>query len=435
MHASLAQSLTDVGFEWPTWGETIRVLTLRAGYNTAVVVIGAALLGVASGVVGAFTTLRKRALMGDALSHASLPGVVGAFLLAAALGLNSHSVGLLLVGAAISAVLGVLAVQWITSATRLGEDVAIGAVLSVFFGAGVVLLSVAQAIPGLSQGGIRSYIYGQTAAMSVGDARLMAGAAALAGLAALLLRKEFALVCFDAGFARAQGWSVAFVDLLLMSLLVMVAVVGMQAVGLLLMVAMLIIPAASARFWTDRVGRMVWLSAVIGGLGGYLGASASALASRLPAGAVIVLICGALFVLSMFFAPVRGVIAEAIRQSRLRLRIATDHALEALIVAEDSRAMAAPPAIGGAMSWWLRRQGLARRDDTRLVPSAAGLERGRRVRRNHVLWTRYLTEYADVAPNHVDWSADQIEHVLGAELTAELEALLRRDDAERSGAS
>ncbi|MBL0921723.1 MAG: metal ABC transporter permease, partial [Phycisphaerales bacterium] len=400
-------------------------------YNTAVVVVGATLLGLASGVVGAFTTLRKRALMGDALSHASLPGVVSAFLIAACLGLHERSVPILLAGAALSAVLGAVAVQWITRATRLQEDAAIGAVLSVFFGAGIVLLSVAQALPGVSQGGIRSYIYGQTAAMSVADARTMAAAAALATAAAVLLHKEFTLACFDPEFARAQGWSVGVIDLMLMALLVAVAVIGMQAVGLLLMVAMLIIPAAAARFWTDRLGAMVWLSAALGAAGGYLGACASALASRLPAGAVIVLTSGALFALSMLLAPRRGMLAEALRRARLRLRIRADHALETLIVAEQSRAMAEPERIGPALRMWLSAQSLAEWSGGRPTLTDKGRERGLRVRRNHMLWSRYLTEHADVAPSHVDWTADQVEHVLGPETTARLERLLAAD--ERAG--
>lgn len=423
----LAQSLTDVGFDWPSFGETLRVLSFRAGYNTAVVVAGATLLGIAAGVVGAFTLLRQRALMGDALSHASLPGVVAMFLFAAWIGWDERSLPLLLLGAGASAVLGVLVVQWMTAATRLHEDAAIGAVLSVFFGAGIVLLSVVQALPGLPQGGIRSFIYGQTAAMSVGDAWLMGGAAAVAGAAALLLRKELTLACFDGEFARAQGWPVGFVDLLLMALLVMVAVIGMQAVGLLLMVAMLIIPAASARFWTERIGRMVWLSAVLGGLGGYLGASASALAPRLPAGAVIVLVSGALFVVSLFAAPARGVLAEMWRQAGLRIRIATDHALEALVMAERGEPEERRIAHGPVFAWLLRVRGLARPERGRLALTEAGRERGLRVRRNHMLWSRYLTEYADIAPNHVDWAADQIEHVLGTDMVERLERLLERD--------
>jgi len=286
---------------------------------------------------------------------------------------------------------------------------------------------------GLAQGGIRSYIYGQTAAMSAGDAWLMASAAALGGLASLLLRKEFALVCFDPGFARAQGWRVGFIDLLLMALLVMVAVIGMQAVGLLLMVAMLIIPAAAARFWTERVGRMVWLSAILGALGGGLGAMTSALAPRLPAGAVIVLVSGVIFLVSMLAAPSRGMLAEIVRRATLRVRIAIDHALETLILAENSRAMAAPAPIPLAMRAWLRARGLAEAEQGRLRTTPRGRRRGERVRRNHLLWTRYLTEHADVAPSHVDWSADQIEHVLGAEMVGRLERLLASEPGGAEG--
>jgi manganese/zinc/iron transport system permease protein len=196
------------------------------------VLAGTTLLGLAAGVIGAFALLRKRSLMADALSHATLPGIGLAFLAATALGSAGKSLPVLLLGAAVTGVLGVLCVQALLRHTRLREDAAIGIVLSVFFGAGVVVLSAIQKHAGGSAGGLSHFIYGQTAAMRVSDATLMGGIALAAVLAAALLLKEFALVCFNDAFARVDGWPVSLIDLLMMALVVLVTVAGLQAVGL-----------------------------------------------------------------------------------------------------------------------------------------------------------------------------------------------------------
>ncbi|MGP1310727.1 MAG: metal ABC transporter permease, partial [Phycisphaerales bacterium] len=185
----------------PTLAEVVRVLTFRAGYNTSTVLLGVTLLGVAGGVVGVFALLRKRALMADALSHATLPGVALAFLAALALGFSGRSLPILLLGAAITGVLGVVCVQLLLRVSRLREDAAIGIVLSVFFGAGIVLLSIVQNSGSANAAGLNHFIYGQTAAMRVSDAALMGGIALASIVLAFLLLKEFGLVCFNAAFA------------------------------------------------------------------------------------------------------------------------------------------------------------------------------------------------------------------------------------------
>src|SRR5690606_31007442 len=157
-----------------------RVLSGQAGYNTTVVVFAAAMLGIAAGVIGSFAMLRRQALVSDAMAHATLPGVVGAFLIATSLGASGRSLPLLLLGAAATAAVGAVCIKAILRATRLGEDVAIGAVLSVFFGVGVVLLSVAQGGERGSAAGLNHFIYGQTAALQQHDAILIAALAALA---------------------------------------------------------------------------------------------------------------------------------------------------------------------------------------------------------------------------------------------------------------
>lgn len=442
-------SLSAVSDGWPTLGEVVETLTLRAGFNTNTVIVGTALLGLSAGVVGAFALLRKRSMMADALSHATLPGIGLAFLAAGALGVSGRSMPVLLVGAAVTGVLGVLCVQGLLRFTRLREDAAIGIVLSVFFGAGVVVLSVIQKHAPAGAAGIDSFIYGQTAAMRVSDAVLMGAIAVVAVGAALLLTKEFALVCFNDAFARTDGWAVTLIDLLMMALVVLVTIAGLQAVGLILVVAMLIIPAASARFWTDRLRVLVLVSGLIGAGSGYLGSAASSLLPRKPAGAVIVLVAGAVFAVSMLVAPRRGVLALAWRRWTVRLRIAGDHVLEAGYermfetggaarlnaerLASLARERGSPGWFRFVVRRWLAWRGLVFAADGGLVLTDQGIERGRRVWRNHALWEQYLISYADVAPSHVDWTVDRVEHVLDAPMIERLEAALARRGVEVPG--
>lgn len=417
--------------------DVLDTLLLRAGFNTTIVIVGTTLLGLAAGIVGVFALLRKRSLMTDALSHATLPGIALAFLVVSALGGEGRSLSALLVGASITGVLGVLCVQAIVRHTRLHEDAAIGAVLSVFFGAGVVGLSYIQANAPSGAAGLNTFIYGQTAAMQPRDALLMGALALGAILAATLFIKEFTLVCFNDAFAKVGGWPVSLVDLLMMAMVVLVTVAGLQAVGLILVVAMLIIPAVAARFWTERLWLLVALAGAIGAASGYAGSVASSLLPRRPAGAVIVLTAGAFFAFSMLFAPSRGVLASVIRRARQRLRIAGDHLLEAAyerdagarpLARGDIHDLAArrgwPAWLAPVVSASLRARGLARAAPNGLTLTPRGAARGRQVSRNHALWAQYLISHADIAPSHVDWSVDQVEHVLSDELIEQLESSL-----------
>jgi manganese/zinc/iron transport system permease protein len=230
----------ETGTDW------MRLLTLQ-DYNTRVVLVGVTLLGFGAGVMGTFMLLRKRAMMGDALAHATLPGIALAFILVSWLGGDGKSLVWLLTGAVATGVLGMGSVLAIRHGSRLKEDAALGIVLSVFFGLGVVGLSIAQQMSTGNAAGLESFIYGKTASMLARDAWLTAGASVVVAAGAGLLFKEFALVCFDQGYAAAQGWPVLRLDAIMMALVVLVTVIGLQAVGLILVVALLILPAAAAR--------------------------------------------------------------------------------------------------------------------------------------------------------------------------------------------
>jgi manganese/zinc/iron transport system permease protein len=420
----------------------VAVLTLSAGFNSAVVVLGAACLGLAAGVVGSFLLLRKRALVGDALGHATLPGIALAFLAATWLGLDGRSLPWLLAGAAASGWAGVLLIQAISSHTRLPEDAAIGAVLSVSFGLGVVLLSHIQTLETGNQAGLTHFILGQTAAMNRDEALTLAALALLAAAAAALLFKEFRLVCFDAAFARGQGWPVAGIDVALLALVTMVTVAGLRTVGLILILALLVIPPAAARFWTERLPVMVATAGALGAVSGWVGATLSALFPRLPAGGVIVLAAAGIFLASFLLAPARGVLASALRLGALRLRLFEQSALRRLLAAEaggggapgsggdaapGSRGDAAPGSRGDAAlrlggdaavaPRWLRWRGWAA--GGRLTP--AGRAAARAAERNHRLWERFLAEYPSLVPGRAAWGVDPIDRTLPPDLVRELE--------------
>lgn len=282
------------------------VLTLQGGYNSALVIIGTTLLGLAAGIIGTYVTLRKRALMSDALAHSGLPGLCVAFILGTYVFGSGRSVPLLLLGAAISGAIGVATVQFLVSHTRLREDAAIGVVLSVFFGFGIVLLSFIQHMGTGEEGGLHHFIYGQTAAMQASDIYLLTALTLITLFSAFILFKEFRLISFDPGYAAAQGWPVQKLDLIMMFLVVIVTVVGFRSVGLILVIALLIIPGVAARFWSDKMTLVLVGGGLIGASSGYIGSVISSTNPHMPAGAIIVLTAGAFFLFSFLFAPKRG---------------------------------------------------------------------------------------------------------------------------------
>ncbi|HET6468859.1 MAG TPA: metal ABC transporter permease [Geminicoccaceae bacterium] len=389
----------------------VEILALQGGYNTTLVCVGAALLGAAGGICGSFALLRKRSLVSDAASHATLPGVVLAFMAGVWLLGDGRHLSLLLLGAAASAGLGLLLVQWIRDHTRLPEDAAIATVLSVFYGLGMVLLSIAQTMRTGGQAGLEKFLLGSTAGMLISEAQLIAlGALVVAGTA-LLFFKELGAICFDPDYARARGWNVAALDLLLLALMLAVVVVGLKTVGLVLVIAVLIIPPAAARFWTERLGRMVPIAAGIGALGSYLGAALSATAPDLPTGGLIVLTLAALFVVSLLLAPARGLLAAALARLRFRLLVAERQGLLAVAVGRGP----AP----GLQRRVLRRRGFL---DGSGTVTPAGLAAARRVARDQRLWDRYLARRPEEATALAAWSLAPIETVLPRELIRELEA-------------
>lgn len=305
---------------WSVQEDWSRLLLLE-DYNTRIVLFCVTMLGVAAGVVGCFTLLRKRALLGDALAHSSLPGIAIAFMLSVGLGGTGKSLAWLLAGSAVSGILGVGLVLLVKHCTRLKEDVGLGASLSIFFGAGMALLGIVQQMQDGHAAGLEGFIYGKTASMTKQDAMLIATVALLALGVTVAFFKELSILCFDEQFSRTQGLKPILLDWILMALVVIVSLAGLQAVGLVLVVALLVIPPAAARFWTDKLSWLLVISGSIGGASGLLGGALSAIVPKLPSGAIVVLTAAAFFSISMLFGKKRGVIATMLQRQAFSKRI------------------------------------------------------------------------------------------------------------------
>jgi len=424
---------------WELLSETLRL----EHYNTRLVVLGVAFLGATAGLVGSFLLLRKQSLLGDALSHATLPGIGIAFALMSALGFTGKSLPGLLIGATITGLLGVLLVLAIRKTTRLKDDAAMGIILSVFFGLGVAILKMVERIPGQSAAGLDGFIYGKTASMVWSDFVLIAIILVITTAVTIALLKELTLLCFDANFASTQGWPVLWLDIILMALVTAVTVVGLQAVGLILIIAFLITPPTAARFWTNRLGWMLFLSSTIGAISGWLGVSISALYSNLPAGAIIIISAATIFLFSMIFGTARGVLPRYLRHLKLLRKVGRQHLLrstyEILEETQDTKPLKNLPIPIDLLRkhrYWskgelakLIRQArsedhIERQPSGELRLSESGFGEASRITRNHRLWELYLIKYADIAPSHVDRDADMVEHLLGAEIVHQLEAEL-----------
>jgi len=284
-------------------------------WTLRVVALGAGLLGAVSGFLGSFAVLRRQSLLGDALSHAALPGIALAFLIT-----GGKATVPILIGAAVTGWVGTLVVRLIVRRSRVPYDAALGLVLSVFFGLGLVLLTVIQKRPDAAQAGLETYLFGQAAALLRADVIVMAVVATVVLLVLMLAWKEMKVLTFDRAYGESLGLPMGRLDGLVTALLVVTIVLGLQTVGVVLMSAMIVAPGAAARQWTRSLGSMVTVAAGIGVAAGVSGAVLSSLFPRLPTGPTIVLILSALVAVSLLMAPGRGLVWRRLQLGRLRGR-------------------------------------------------------------------------------------------------------------------
>jgi ABC-type Mn2+/Zn2+ transport system permease subunit/Mn-dependent DtxR family transcriptional regulator len=403
--------------------------------------LGSMLLGVCCGLMGAFLVVRKLSLLGDALSHAVLPGVALGFLW----NMSKDPVAIF-VGATLVGLLGAGTVQLLRATTRHKEDAALGFVLASFFGVGICLFTMIQNLPGGNKSGLDKFMFGQAAALGRDDVILLAIITALALGAVIVFYKEYALTSFDAGFARSLGMPVQVFHYSLMLLLAFAIVSSLQAVGVVLVSAMLVIPAAAAFLLTDRLGTMLILSALFGMASGSAGAFFSFVGRNLPTGPFMVLAAAAVFAVGLFFGPRHGIVTRWWRQRSRAARISRENTLKAIYhVLEDEefetdqvstrelaeRRRETLEEAHRAVSTLRRHQYVTLSSDgdsAFLTPE--GWQRACEIVRNHRLWELYLTNAAHIAADHVHEDAEKIEHVLGEETVRKLEKRLnyaRRD--------
>lgn len=288
-------------------------LSILGDYTFQNVVMGAALLGIISGALGSFAVLRGQSLLGDAISHAALPGVCLGFIVA-----GSRHMGSIIVGAMITGGLAALLMLALTRLSRLKTDAALGTCLSLFFAIGVVLLTYIQGTDNASQGGLDAFLFGQAAATLRSDVWFMGGITLVALTVLTALWKQAKLVTFDAEFARTLGMPVTLIDVMLTTMITLAVVVGLQMVGVVLMAAMVVAPAVAARQWSRHLGGMVVIAAGVGVISGITGATISTLGRGLATGPLIVLSASAIVLVSLAVAPGRGILWESLRLVRQR---------------------------------------------------------------------------------------------------------------------
>lgn len=276
-----------------------------------IVALGCMLLGILCGVIGCFAVLDKKSLLGDTISHASLPGICLVFMI-----MNVKKTEYLLVGALITGILCVILIQLIQNHTKVKLDSALAFVLSVFFGLGLVFMSYLNRLPGSNKSGLTKFIFGQASTFTKRDIDIILFTGTLLLLVVILFWKEFKLVSFDADFLQTLGYPSKILNLVISVLIVVTVIVGIQAVGIILISAMLISPAIAARQWTDKLSVMVALSGIFGGAAGFIGTVISITDSNLPTGPIVVIIMSIILIISLLFSYKRGILLKVIQRKR-----------------------------------------------------------------------------------------------------------------------
>lgn len=401
--------------------------------NIRYVVLGSILLAASSAIVGCFTLLKKKALVGDAVAHSVLPGVCAAFLFA-----GDKNTVLLIIGAFITGWISLLAIDYITAKSKIKQDAAIGLVLSVFFGAGIVLLTFIQQSGNSAQSGLDSFIFGKAAALVGQDLLVFSVISVVLLVVVSIFFKELTLVAFDESYANSLGLPVRGLDMLLTTLTVLAVVTGITAVGVVLMAAMLITPGSAARYWTDNIRVMVLLAAIFGAISGIAGAYISYVAPSMPTGPWMVIVSSTIAVCSFLLAPGKGIVARWYNNRQNRFLMLEENTLKVFYhLGEEDRNFEAPRSVAallGKRALGKRNllQGLTRLKFKGLLQplagqwqlSAKGVERAAKVVKLHRLWELYLTNYMKIAPDHVHDDAETIEHIITPEIEKELEHLL-----------
>lgn len=405
--------------------------------NVRMVTLGTVVLGAAAAVVGSFAFLRKRALVGDAVAHAILPGIVLAFVVS---GMKNPLV--LLIGAFASGWLALFSMDFFANRTKLKTDTVIGLVLSVFFGVGILLLTAVQHSNMGNQAGLDKYLFGKAASMTQSDVNIFTGLSLALVVVTIIFFKSFRMVAFNRDYAIALGLPVRFIEFVLSTITVLAITSGIQAVGVVLMAALLITPAAAARSWTDSLIVMIVISAVLGALGGVVGSYISYTAPNMPTGPWIVMALSFFTLFSLLFAPRRGVFAKLKLQRKNREKILRENLLKAIyqlgeaggdpMMSIDKATLLAKRSFSNLelrqALGMLRNKLWIIGDEAQWRLSETGVVEAARVVRLHRLWEMYLTERMNMKSDHIHPNAETMEHIITPEIEKELIKELERPE-------
>lgn len=405
-----------------------------ANYTLWVVTVGTAILCLASGVVGTFTYLRKRALIGDVISHSVLPGVAIAFMLT---GVKNPVYFLL--GAVISGLVSVWIVDYIQRNSKLKPDTILALTLSVFFGIGIVLITHIQSGGNAAQSGLDSFLFGKAASMDILDVQLFSLIAVVNIICVYVMLRGFTLLSFDEMYANALGFNTKFLRSFLAVLTVVTVAIGVQAVGVVLMAALLITPAAGARFLTNNIRRMLVLSGAIGAVSGISGALISSISSGMPTGPWVVVTLSLLALFAILFGKEKGIVARMRLRKENNVKINNENVLKDLYKATNKGVETIgqdefmllekyQPANFKSILKRLERNDLVDLVKGKLVLNDKGKIAAEEVVRKHRLWELYLSKYFQLAEDHLHDDAEGIEHVITPEIEKHLTKLLDYPD-------
>ena len=395
------------------------------------VLVGTTLLAASSSVVGAFSYLKVQSLVGDAIAHALLPGVVLAFILG---GIRNSS--FLILGALISGLLAHYGIGYLENKTKLKSDTAVSLVLSTFFGFGIMLMSYIQRTGQGQQAGLERFLLGKAAAITMQDIYIFSALALVLIIGVGLFYKGFQLMTFNEDFAHAIGLPMPLIRFTFTVLTVLAITIGIQTVGVVLMAALLITPSAAARVWTNSLPAMLALAASFAGVAAVMGTYISSVLPKMPTGPWVVLVLAFFGFSSLLFAPKRGWFSKQRRAKANQRKTIRENVLKLLFQQEEQRGL--PTVLSIEEIQGIRAMRLDRLTSTlkelknRLLIidhggsyglTELGRGEGRRVVRLHRLWELYLTERLGMAADHIHPQAETMEHVI----TPEIEELLVKE--------
>lgn len=393
------------------------------------VIMGIAIIGAVSGVVGTFSFLRKKTLIADAISHSVLPGICLGFMFA-----GTKDPIVLLTGALVIGWISVWLIDYLSSTTKLSADTAIALVSTLFFAIGSVLLSVISKSQNAEQTGLKNFLFGKAATMTTFDVEVFTVVSIAIFVLVILFFKPFQLVCFNHEFAKSIGVKVKRMEFLLSTLTVMTVAIGIQAVGVVLMSTLLIAPAASARYWTNRLPIMILLAALFGTFSSVIGVMLSTMKNNMPTGPWIVFSLFTFTLFTLLFAPHKGWFSIKRRNLSNHKKITEENLLKTFYQLKEEgntavsfrdflekRAVDTNSLVRDVRR--MVKHGFLVEKDKTFSLTESGNKEAARVLRSHRLWELYLTNRMNFKNDHIHGTAETIEHLI----TPEIEQLLLKE--------